>query len=152
MFFSGSKITWVFTVQNVKGLTHYQTTNFRLFQIERVCRQQFQIWQKWQKVIQKGRKYCGKRRNCSFRAISLFPTVFSKSLFPKVSLCGNGLIAGKKASVGVQMHSHLDKPLSLTIPAFSDTKEIGFWKTSWEKKKMLVASIFFFSHNVFFLI
>ena len=24
-------------------LTHYQTTNFRLFQIERVCRQQFQI-------------------------------------------------------------------------------------------------------------
>ena len=26
-----------------KGLTHYQTTNFRLFQTERVCRQQFQI-------------------------------------------------------------------------------------------------------------
>ena len=25
------------------GLTHYQTTNFRLFQTERVCRQQFQI-------------------------------------------------------------------------------------------------------------
>ena len=24
-------------------LTHYQTTNFRLFQTERVCRQQFQI-------------------------------------------------------------------------------------------------------------
>ena len=24
-------------------LTHYQMTNFRLFQIERVCRQQFQI-------------------------------------------------------------------------------------------------------------
>ena len=26
-----------------KGLTHYQTTNFRLFQTERVCRRQFQI-------------------------------------------------------------------------------------------------------------
>ena len=26
-----------------KGLTHYQTTNFRLFQTERICRQQFQI-------------------------------------------------------------------------------------------------------------
>ena len=26
-----------------KGLTHYQTTNFRLFQTERVYRQQFQI-------------------------------------------------------------------------------------------------------------
>ena len=24
-------------------LTHYQTTNFRLFQIERLCRQQFKI-------------------------------------------------------------------------------------------------------------
>ena len=26
-----------------KGLTHYQMTNFRLFQTERVCRRQFQI-------------------------------------------------------------------------------------------------------------
>ena len=25
------------------ALTHYQTTNFRIFQTERVCRQQFQI-------------------------------------------------------------------------------------------------------------
>ena len=77
------------------GLTHYQTTNFRLFQTERVCRRQFQIWQKWQKVIQTGRKHCGKRRNCSLQAISPFPTVFSKGLFPrglqKASLCGNGL-------------------------------------------------------------
>ena len=47
------------------SLTHYQTTNFRLFQTERVCRRQFQIWRKWQEVIQTGRKHCGKRRNCS---------------------------------------------------------------------------------------
>ena len=76
-------------------LTHYQTTNFRLFQTERVCRRQFQIWRKWRKVIQTGRKHCGKRRNCSLRAISPFPTVFSKRLVSKrrqkVSLCGNGL-------------------------------------------------------------
>ena len=64
-------------------LTSYQTTNFRLFQTERVCRWQFQIWRKWQKVIQMGRKHCGKRRNCSLRAISPFPTVFSKGLFPR---------------------------------------------------------------------
>ena len=64
-------------------LTHYQTTNFRLFQTERVCRGQFQIWRKWQRVIQTGRKHCGKRRNCSLRAISPFPTVFSKGLFPR---------------------------------------------------------------------
>ena len=29
-------------------------------------------------VLQKGRKQCGKRRNCSLRAIFPFPTVFSK--------------------------------------------------------------------------
>ena len=29
----------------------------------------------------KGRKHCGKRRNCSLRAISPFPTVFSKDLY-----------------------------------------------------------------------
>ena len=58
-------------------------TNFRLFWIKRLCRRQFQIWRKWQKVIQTGRKHCGKRRNCSLRAISPFPTVFSKGLFPR---------------------------------------------------------------------
>ena len=45
-------------------------------------RQQIQIWRKWQKAIQTGSKHCGKRRNCSLRAISPFPTVFSKGLFP----------------------------------------------------------------------
>ena len=64
-------------------LTHYQTTNFRLFETERVCRRQFQISRKWQKCIQMGRKHCGKRRNCSLRAISPFPKVFSKGLFPR---------------------------------------------------------------------
>ena len=61
-------------------LTLSQTTNFRRFQTERGCRRQFQIWWKWQKVLQTGRKHCGKRRNCSLRAISPFPTVFSKDL------------------------------------------------------------------------
>ena len=70
------------------GLTLYQTTNFRLFQIERVCRRQIQIRRKWQKVIQTGRKHCGKRRNCSLRAISPFLTVFSKGMFPwGVTMC-----------------------------------------------------------------
>ena len=34
-----------------------------------------------QKVLQKHRKHCGKRRNCSLRAISSFPTLFLKDLF-----------------------------------------------------------------------
>ena len=64
-------------------LTHYQTTNFRLFQTERVCRRHFQILRKWQTAIQTGSKHCGKTRNCSLRAISPFPTLFSKDLFPR---------------------------------------------------------------------
>ena len=32
-----------------------------------------------------GRKHCGKRRNCSLRAISPFSTVLSKGLFPRLS-------------------------------------------------------------------
>ena len=61
--------------------THSQTTNFKIFQTERVYRRQFQIWWKWQKVLQTDRKRCGKRRNCSLRAISPFPTAFSKELY-----------------------------------------------------------------------
>ena len=39
---------------------------------------------KWQRM---GRKHCGKRRNCSLREISPFPTVFSKDQ----GLFGRGL-------------------------------------------------------------
>ena len=43
-----------------------------------------------------GRKHCGKRTNCSLRAISLFPTVFSKKLVLQTrknqGLFGKGLI------------------------------------------------------------
>ena len=61
-------------------LTLSQMTNFGLFQTERVCRQQFCIWWKWWKVLWKGRKHCGKRRNCLLRTIS-FPTEFSKDMY-----------------------------------------------------------------------
>ena len=62
-------------------LTLSQMTNFRLFQTEKVGRRQFQIWCKRQKVLQTGKKRCGKWRNCSLRAISSFPKVFSKDLY-----------------------------------------------------------------------
>ena len=63
-------------------LTHYQTTNFRLFQTERVCRRQFQICRKWQKAIQTGRKH------------SVFKRLVSQGR-QKVSLCGNRLNSWK---------------------------------------------------------
>ena len=64
-----------------KALSNFQMTNFRLFQTERVCKRQFHTCSKWQKVLQMCRKHCGKRRNCSLRAISPFPTVFSKDFY-----------------------------------------------------------------------
>ena len=76
--FGKSKFFWC-----GEELNYYHTTNFKLFQTERVWRWQFWIWWKWQKVIQMGRKHCGKRRNCSLPAISPLPTVFSKGLFPR---------------------------------------------------------------------
>ena len=38
-----------------------------------------QIRTNWGTVICLSRKHCGKRRNCSLRAISSFPTTFSKA-------------------------------------------------------------------------
>ena len=60
-------------------LTPNQATNFGLFQTERVCRRQFQVRWKCLKVFETGRKHSGKRRNCSLRAISPFPSVFQKT-------------------------------------------------------------------------
>ena len=62
-------------------LTLSQTTNFRSIQTESVCKWQFHIWWKWQKVLQTQRKHHGKRRNFSLWAISPFPTVFSNDLY-----------------------------------------------------------------------
>ena len=36
-------------------------------------------------------KHCGKRRNCSLRAISPFPTVLSKDLYSRHGLLGKWL-------------------------------------------------------------
>ena len=49
------------------------------------------IWINGDTVIWLGRKYCGKRRNCSLRAISSFPTMFWKAgccWFVKMSIYG----------------------------------------------------------------
>ena len=74
-----------------------QTTNFRCFHTEWVCRRQFQVSR--QKDLKKGRKHCGKRRNFSLWAISPFPTVFSKEFFcrhVKTRAC-----LGKRSSINL---------------------------------------------------
>ena len=77
-------------------------TNFRISQTERFCRRQFQIGWKWQKVCLTGWKHCGKRRNCSLRAISAFPTVFFNRLiletYRNEGLIGKGFNIHKTCS------------------------------------------------------
>ena len=79
------------------NLTISQTTNFRHFQFERVCRRQFQAYWKWQNVLQTGKKHCGKRRNCSLRASSpFFRSVFKRLVLQthkNQGLFGKGLNA-----------------------------------------------------------
>ena len=41
----------------------------------------FELEENGEKLSRKDRKRCGKRRNCSLRAISPFPTVFSKDFY-----------------------------------------------------------------------
>ena len=78
-------------------LTHNQMTNFRLFQTERVCRQQFQIGRKWKKVIQTGRKHWEKEELLIMGSFSFSHSVFKRLVSQgrqKVSLCGNGIHKG----------------------------------------------------------
>ena len=76
---------------------------------------------KWQNVLQMCRKHCEKRRNCSSRAISPISTVFSKDLY-----CRH-----VKTMACLEKGSHIE--------------EKGFWKTLWEKVKLLKMIIWLFS-------
>ena len=133
---SGS-IQLVFSVNGNggRGFNPLPDDNFRLFQTKKVCRRQFQIWWKWQKDIQTGRKHCGKRTNCSLRAISPFPKVFSKACF---------LGESKGVVVWEWVNPFLNKPWFL--PVWST----NFLKTLRIKEKLLITSNFSFSHSVLY--
>ena len=98
-------------VPHVVRFTLSRTTNFRLFQTERVCRQQFQVWWKQKKVPKIGRKHCGKRRTCSLQAISLF----FHSVFKRLGLqtCENQGLFGKGLTLGCWFNSRWTKEFLL---------------------------------------
>ena len=79
-------------------------------------------------------KHCGKRRNCSLWAFLLFPLCFQK-------LCV--VDASKWVPVELRVNS-LPHSLNLERPW-----ERNLLKTLWEKEKIMVISIFSFSHDVF---
>ena len=66
-------------------LTYYQTTNFRLFQTERVCRQQFQIDKNGRKLSKWVENTVGKGEIARNEQFLLFPQCFQKACFPGAS-------------------------------------------------------------------
>ena len=72
----------IYAIYHIVYLTYYQTTNFRLFQTERVCRRQFQIGQNSRKLSKKVENIVGKGEIAHYEQFLLFP-VFSKGLFSR---------------------------------------------------------------------
>ena len=68
-----------------RTLTLYQTTKFRLFQTESVCRRQFQ-WTKMAESYPNGQKNTvGKGEIARYEQFLLFPQCFQKACFPAAS-------------------------------------------------------------------
>ena len=68
-------------------LTHYQTTNFRLFQIESLQTTNSN-WRKWKKVIQTCRKRCGKKEKLLVTSnFSFSHSVFKRLVSQGVKRC-----------------------------------------------------------------
>ena len=57
-------------------LTHYQTTNFRLFQTERVCRRQFQFDKIGRKLFKQVENTVGEGEIARYEQFLLFPQCF----------------------------------------------------------------------------
>ena len=94
-----------------------------------------------------GRKHVGKRRNCSSRAISPFPTVFSKGLWKGVIkwewvnlLPNNNFLDLTKFKAFADDKLYVAK---IMIPVSDRVENIV-----GKGEKMLVTSILSFSHNV----
>ena len=66
------------------ALTLYHTTNFRLVQIESLCRRQNKCNLKTETFFEMGRKSSGKRRKCCLPIFSPIPTMFLECFFFRV--------------------------------------------------------------------
>ena len=66
-------------------LTHFQMTNFGLFQTERVCRRQFQNDESGSKLSKRIENIVGKGEIARYQQFFLFPQCFQKAYFPGAS-------------------------------------------------------------------
>ena len=104
------------------------------------------------------RKHCGKRRNCSLRAIYPFPSVFPKDLccrHVKTRTCSERVklfwfvTYYLQQAIFVIEQQTTFKPFQ-NKPWFLPFCSASFFKTLWEKEKLLITSNFSFSHSVFY--
>ena len=63
------------------NLTHYQTTNLRLFQTESVCRRNFQFDENGRKPYKRVENTVGKGEIARYEQFLLFPQCFQKASF-----------------------------------------------------------------------
>ena len=66
-------------------LTRYQTTNFRLFQTERVCEENFKFDENGRQLSKQIENTGGKGKNAHYKQFLLFPQCFQKACFPGAS-------------------------------------------------------------------
>ena len=66
-------------------LTHYQTTNLRLFQTERVCRRRIKFDENARKLSKRVENTVGKGEIARYEQFLLFPQFFQNACFPGAS-------------------------------------------------------------------
>ena len=75
-------------------LTHYQMTNFRLFQLKDFADDNLKCEENGRKLFKPVEKHCEKRKIARYEQFFFFHSVFKQLVSQgrqKVSLCGNGL-------------------------------------------------------------
>ena len=68
-----------------KELTHYQTTNFRLFQTGSVCKDIFKFDENGRKLSKRVENTVGKGEIAHYEQFLFFPQCFQKACFPEAS-------------------------------------------------------------------
>ena len=72
-------------ILDLSWLTHYQMTNFRLFQIERLCVNIFKFDKNDRKLSKWVENTVGKGEIDRYEQFLLFPQCFQKACFPEAS-------------------------------------------------------------------
>ena len=117
-------------------LTHYQMTNFRLFQIKKIADDNFKFDEKGRMLSKRVENTVGKGELARYKQFLLFP-VFSKGSFPRgIKRCQNGLTLYHTIAI---FNPFPNKPAVLSVCCTSHLK------TLCKMDKLLIMSSFSFS-------